>query len=347
MNPYKNLKFLKRIQVEIVLEILWLAGVVERLGFLTVSSVKQGGRVFLYLILITTMLKGFGIGHKNSLFYNLPNLFVAETGGTQVLGAAKKIVYPVFLNKSPLPVLTAKSVYAVDLNSKMTLVDNNKDLVLAPASTTKLMTALVVLDLYDLDELVLIPEMCTQIESQKSGFLANDTLSVKSLLYSLLVNSGGDAACALSLGKVSYADFIDKMNKKAKLLGMQNTQFTNPIGLDAVNGEHHSTAHDLFRLASVAIENELIQEIVATKEVVVKGSSGFEVNLFNTNELLWTLSGTVGIKTGKTVEAGEVLVYEYQNDDVDLIIVLMGSESRFYETQLVLNWILDNYTWQS
>jgi len=268
----------------------------------------------------------------------------------QVLGAkTSKTEYPFLANTLEIPAISAKAAIIIDKKSGKTLFELNKNLHLAPASTTKLMTALVSLDLYQLDDYLSVPYLCTLSESQKVGFTLDSKIRVRDLLIGLLVGSGGDSACSLSIGKVSPNEFVDLMNKKAKDLGMENTQFTNPVGLD---GAHFSTAEDLYKLAVYATENEFIKNVVRIKSTEVPvlnpdGSSS-KILIVNTNKLLWDVKGSVGIKTGKTEAAGEVLIYEYANDksDKDIVILVMGSQDRFLDTQNMLFWALNSYRWE-
>ncbi|HLB51628.1 hypothetical protein A3F07_01865 [candidate division WWE3 bacterium RIFCSPHIGHO2_12_FULL_38_15] len=268
----------------------------------------------------------------------------------QVLGVkTTKIDYPYLASSIEMPAISAKSAIIIDKNSGKTLFELNKNLHLAPASTTKLMTALVSLDLYNLEDYLIIPYLCTLSDSQKIGFSVDSKVRVRDLLIGLLVGSGGDSACALSTGKVTANEFLNLMNKKAKDLGMDNTQFTNPVGLD---GAHFSTAEDLYKLAQYATESEVIKNIVKLKniDIPVLNSDGINssISVVSTNKLLWDIKGSVGIKTGKTEAAGEVLIYEYKNDklDKDLIIIVMGSQDRFLDTQNLLFWTLNSYKWE-
>ena len=145
----------------------------------------------------------------------------------------------------------------MDATTKKALFKLNSDARTAPASTTKLMTALVALDIYAVDDKLAVPYFCTVIDTQKAGLPESAEFTVKDLLYALLVTSAGDAACTLSTGKVSYNEFITLMNKKAQDLGMTNTAFTNSIGLDGVDNSHYSTAEDLYKLATAATKNKV------------------------------------------------------------------------------------------
>jgi len=278
------------------------------------------------------------VAHRNKLL------------SAQVLGAqSAKINYPYLASTIEMPAISAKSAVVIDKASGKTLFELNKNLHLAPASTTKLMTALVSLDLYNLTDYLNVPYLCTLSESQKIGFTVDSKVRVRDLLIGLLVGSGGDSACTLSVVKVSTNEFVDLMNKKAKELGMENTQFTNPVGLD---GAHFSTADDLYKLAHYATENEIIKNIVKLKNIDIPilnlDGTNTNISVVSTNKLLWDIKGSIGIKTGKTEAAGEVLIYEYNNDklDKDIVIIIMGSQDRFLDTQNLLFWTLNSYKWE-
>jgi D-alanyl-D-alanine carboxypeptidase len=259
-----------------------------------------------------------------------------------VLGANIKKEFPAKKIGAPLPPLTtAKAVLVKDRNTSKTLFEFEGSKKLAPASTTKLMTALVALDIYELEEELKVPELCTSVESSRADYKEGAKVIVKELLETLLVASAGDSACVLSTSKTSYNDFVSLMNEKAQSLGMRDTVFTNPIGLDGQNGSHYSTAEDLYTLSKAATSQEVIKEIVKKKEVKTENGT-----LYNTNQLLWSVPQSIGVKTGTTAAAGEVLVYEYADDLKDIIIIVMGSSDRFGDTEKILTWTLSSFEWE-
>ncbi|MFA5776657.1 MAG: hypothetical protein WC988_03840 [Patescibacteria group bacterium] len=244
------------------------------------------------------------------------------------------------------PAISARSYIIVDRASNTVLSSKDASLALPPASTAKLATALASLKIYKLDEEVTVPQFCTQVDGTKAEFLQGQKFLVGDLIKALLVYSAGDAGCTLSIGKTSYADFIVLMNQVAKENDLKNTKFTNPIGLDDVDGENLSSAEDLAKLGNVAVKNEFIKEVVRIKEFdMISIDGSFSKKLATTNKLLTDISETVGIKTGTTTGAGEVLIYEYVKDKVDLIVVVIGSKDRFADTRSVLDWALQSFTW--
>ena len=257
-------------------------------------------------------------------------------------------IYPLKSGVQLPPAISAISAGVYDRRSGKTLFSRLPEEKLAPASTTKLVTALVALELYSPEEKVTVPYFCTNIESTKAWLPADEEFTARDLIYTMLVGSAGDAACALATSKVSYSEFVDKMNQKAVVLGMKNTNFVNPIGLDGFKGVHYSTVSDLYLLALASLSNETVQNAVKTKEFTVKSlTSDFTYKMTNTNRFLWEIAGTTGIKTGTTVGAGEVLIYGWKDKDRELVLIVMGSRDRFGDTRNLLNWSLDNYTWKT
>jgi len=274
---------------------------------------------------------------SEGVFYTFHRVPISG-GPNNVLGVSSTRQFPYVDKEIPYPVISAKSAIVADLKTKKILFNLNGDVKLAPASTTKLMTAVVSLDMYQLNQLLEVPSFCTTIEGQKAGFKEGEEISVENLIKTMLVTSAGDSACVLAASKLSYNDFVNAMNSKALDLEMKDTSFTNPIGLDGVNGTHYSTANDLLKLTVYTLKNELVRESVKTKELDFDGKK-----LMNTNKLLMEIPQTVGVKTGTTAEAGEVLIYEYKDEVKDLIIIVMGSKDRFEDTKALLNWTISSY----
>jgi D-alanyl-D-alanine carboxypeptidase len=271
-----------------------------------------------------------------------------ELTNSAVMGAADRAVKrPVLVHKSAFPYITAKSHLIVDNGSGTVLSEHSMNTTFAPASTTKLMSALVVRDIYDLDDFVAISEDCAQINSSKLWLPVDSRYTVKDMLYSLLVNSAGDAGCALATSKLNMTDFVNLMNEKAAALHMSNTNFTNPVGLDGEDGSHYSSAWDLYLLSQKVMEDPILRRIVRTKNYNFTDQEGdISVKLDNTNKLLWEIPGTIGIKTGTTSGAGEVLIYRYKDNDKDFTVIVMLSEDRFLDTKNLVNWVTSNYEWK-
>jgi len=255
---------------------------------------------------------------------------------------------PVRMSDIPFPAISAKSHIIIDVPTNTVLSSKDANLPLPPASTAKLATALASLKIYKLDEEITIPQFCTQVDGTKAELVQGQKFYLGDLLKALLVYSAGDAGCTLSIGKVSYADFIGLMNQVATEAGLTNAKFTNPIGLDDADGENLASAEDLAKLGIFAVKNDFIKEAVRLKEFDLRDLDGkYSKKLTNTNKLLAEIPESVGIKTGTTTGAGEVLIYEYAKDKTDLIFVVMGSRDRFADVKQSLDWVLNSYEWEN
>lgn len=199
--------------------------------------------------------------------------------------------------------VSAKSAILLDAGSGEVLYEKAADERRLIASTTKIMTALVVLETCNLEDIVEVPKECEFLEGSSMYLRAGECLTVRDLLYGLLLLSGNDAGLALAVyaGGGDPAKFVEQMNCMAEKLGLRDTSFENPHGLDGES--HYSTAHDLARLAAYAMENDQFREIVSTKEIRIAGRS-----MRNHNKLLWRMEEVCGVKTGFTKAAGRCLV---------------------------------------
>jgi D-alanyl-D-alanine carboxypeptidase (penicillin-binding protein 5/6) len=255
--------------------------------------------------------------------------------------------YPVLVSSGNAPYVTSKSYLIADIKNSKILYEHNINQKHPPASTAKLMTALVALDIYQTNEVLEVPEACSTINGTKAYLPVKSHFSVKDLIYSMLIGSAGDSACVLSLGKLPYENFVSLMNRKASLTGLLNTHFSNPIGLDDDGGQNFSTVQDLFTLAKSVMQNPIISDAVRKRVYELKSQDGlFDVNINSTNKFLSEIPNTLGIKTGTTESAGEVFIYDYADKEKDLIIIVMGSSDRFSDTRTLLTWALNSYSWK-
>ncbi len=247
-------------------------------------------------------------------------------------GSEKSPVEPRSFPSGSEATVSAQAVYIIDGETTTVLYEKNSDQRLPMASLTKIMTALVVLDEFLLDEVVAVPEVCTRLPPLKVGYAAGQKLTVEELLYGVLVASASDASCALS--HHFDGDFLQLMNQKAAELGLKRTHFENEIGLDGENGNHLSTAKDLVKLSQEALKNGVFRKIVGTAQWQ---------GLTSTNEFLLTLPGTTGIKTGYTDEAQGCLAVSYQREGREIIGIILGSDDRFADMHNILDWIFKAY----
>lgn len=251
---------------------------------------------------------------------------------------------------STFPVFSSQAVLAQDLNSGVTLYEKNPDQAVLPASTTKIVTGLVAMDYFNLDTIITVSGV--SVAGQKMGLIEGETITIKDLLYGLLVYSANDAAevlasnyCPEEILSCGRDAFVVAMNQKAKELGLTNTKFINPSGLDGTL--HFSTARDLVKVSTEAMKNPLFAEIVNTVETSVFSTDRrLEHKLTNINELLGKVEGVQGVKTGWTEAARENLVTYINRGDKRVMITLLGSQARFAETEELIKWIFENYEWK-
>lgn len=252
--------------------------------------------------------------------------------------------YPVNRMIYPPPELSAKSVFVMDADSSVILYQKDPDLRLLPASTTKMMTALVAFEAYPLDKLLVVDSV--KVEGNNAKLLPGETLTVESLLSALLVGSANDAAEILSKNFPGGSQrFVSAMNNKALGFKLENTRFTNPIGFDEEG--HYSTAKDLARLAVQLVKNPFLAKIVSLPEVTIKDVNDTVTHrLKNTNELVGKAEGVKGVKTGWTQNAGECLVAWVDRENKKVVIVVLGSVGRFEETTNLIKWVFSNFEWK-
>lgn len=252
---------------------------------------------------------------------------------------------PVLSDSNSFPILSAQGVLATDLTSGISLYDKNSEAELLPASTTKIVTALTALDYFKLNDILTVPKR--GVDGHVMGLIAGEQMQFGDLLNAMLVYSANDAAEAIAFNYPGgSAAFVNAMNEKAQALSMTESHFDNPIGLDG-SGQH-STARDLVRASEVAMRNPTFAKIVGTKEILVKDTTGkYSYNLKNINELLGSVPGVLGVKTGWTENARENLVTFVERDGHKVMIAVLGSQDRFGETKELIDWIFANYKWES
>lgn len=304
---------------------------------------------YVYSFLVgTLMVASFTAGNLLKVNERLsvqPIQDVSNQDPPEVLGAANVSQEvdsePPKIEVAP-PEVSAKAYGIFDMKKDASIYTKNPDFQLPPASVTKVMTAIVAMDQDDLGMPVQIPENCTKINASKVGFVANEVLTLEDVLYGLLVRSGADAACALA-NLYNETDFIDKMNQKANEIGMEKTIFENPIGLDSDTFQF-STVNDLEKLTKYSLKYGVFRKIVGTKEITLRSltNPNRTYKIKNTNDLLFTIPGTVGVKTGFTTGARECLIYLYEDNDNQFLIIVLGSEDRFGDTTKLINWTKEN-----
>ncbi|MBQ7398414.1 MAG: D-alanyl-D-alanine carboxypeptidase [Clostridia bacterium] len=228
-----------------------------------------------------------------------------------------------------LPVLqdvggvSAKSAVLIDANSGQVLYEKDASVRLPMASTTKIMTALCALELADADTLITVDARAVGVEGSSVYLREKEQLTLLQLLYALLLASANDAAVAIAIGTAGSVEaFADYMNQKAASLGLENTHFENPHGLDSE--QHYTTARELALIAREALKNPLLRTICATKKITIPQADTQGVRmLINHNKMLRYYDGAIGVKTGFTKKSGRCLVSAAERNGLTLIAVTL------------------------
>lgn len=233
--------------------------------------------------------------------------------------------------------------------NKYILFSQNENASVPVASITKVMTALVTLDIYKLDDIVEVPKDATEIIGSKILLKQGEKITVENLLYGLLLNSGNDAAKTLATGKVNETQFMELMNKKAHDLGLSQTLFKDEAGL---NDQGHSSAKDLAILFSYALKNSEFEKVINTPEKNISSVDGGETHILKNSTRLTTgeipLDGIIGGKTGFTPDAGHGMVSAASRNGVMLICVILKTNdsspsASAIESKKMLTWGFDSF----
>ncbi len=234
--------------------------------------------------------------------------------------------------------VSAASYVLMDATSGNVLSASNADVRRPMASTTKIMTALVVLETLPLDTVVTVDARAVGVEGSSVYLYAGERITVRTLLYALLLSSANDAAIALALAcDDSVEAFAARMNARAAELSLDDTHFCNPNGLH--EKEHYTTARDLATLTRAALANEVFCEIVRTKRYVAPQDGTDATRLFlNHNKLLRTLDGCIGVKTGFTRAAGRCLVSASEREGLTLIAVTLSAPDDWRDHTALHEW---------
>ena len=238
---------------------------------------------------------------------------------------------------------TAKGAVLMEAGSRRVLFSRNPDAKMPMASCTKIMTALVAIESGELDKTVEVrPEACG-VEGSSVYLRPKEKLTLKELLYGLMLQSGNDCAVAIAYELAGGVEnFADMMNNRAKELGANNTNFVTPNGLHDDN--HYTTAYDLGLIACQALSNQAFREIVGTKSVKIS-NEGFDYQrvITNKNKLLGRLDGADGVKTGYTKKAGRCFVGSATRDGMSLVCVVLNCAPMFEESAELIEYGFENY----
>lgn len=232
--------------------------------------------------------------------------------------------------------LGSRAFIVYDTNSRTVIAGKNEKLRFAPASSAKIMAATIILENFDLEKILTATNLDRLgSDNSKMKLIEGEQMTVKNLVYGMMLPSGNDAAFVLAQNFPGGVEgFVAAMNKKAEELKLTNTHFVDPDGYDDAN---YTTAYDLARLGTYAMKDPIFAEIVGTRYKYVSDITGaIPHNLENLNVLLGQ-NGVNGIKTGFTDEAGGVLVTSINNNGKNYVVVVLGSIDRFSDTQNVID----------
>lgn len=255
---------------------------------------------------------------------------IEDTEENVNINTIKQEVIQTTSNITDNPKLDSRIALVYDRASGRILFDKNGNKTTPMASTTKIMTAIIVVENSNLSDIVTIDSKSAGTGGSRLGLKKNDKITVNDLLYGLMLRSGNDAAVALAIHVGgSVEGFAELMNKKAKELNLTSTHFMVPHGLD-MDG-HYTTAYELAKMADYALKNEKLKAIVSTKTCTININNNPKV-ISNTNELLGSVSGVYGVKTGFTNGAGRCLVTACKRDSLDIITVIIGADTKKIRT---------------
>lgn len=317
---------------------------------------KKISETFVVLLIVCVLSLGFWKALENTL----EDFFFWQI--TKTLQTPEVQVYPLLTTsllkpsrnwKIPELKIKSNTAISVEIDSKIPkkiLFKKNIDQRLPIASLTKLMTACIVLENYDLSQTVAISQSAVEQEGESGNLKKGEMFTVKDLLSVMLMESSNDAAWALT-EIMGEKKFVGLMNSRAKKIGLKDTHFVNSTGLDLEEFAafpNYSSAEDLVELAKYLLKEPLIWEILSTPELDIYGSGGLYYHqVLNTNKLLGEIPGIVGGKTGWTAQAQGcfLLVLKNPNSNKFLINVILGSEDRFGEMKKLIDWVYQAYKW--
>jgi D-alanyl-D-alanine carboxypeptidase len=272
----------------------------------------------------------------------------AERAQAYILPISETTYLPIRNFNIPEPAFDAKSAALFDTSSARFLYSKNTDQKLPIASVTKLLSAIIILENINLEQDFVVPAENLNVDGLGADFSKDERISGRDLLRVMLIKSSNDAALTFAtFAKSQGIDFVQKMNAKAREIGMLDSKFADPAGLN--DQDAFSTASDLVKLVRYARNYPLIWEILKTKSADVASADGrFSHHLISTNQLLGEIPNIVGGKTGFTDLAQGTMVLEVgvNNGQDSIISVILGSKDRFGETKKLVEWGKKAYSWE-
>lgn len=241
--------------------------------------------------------------------------------------------------------VNARCAIALDRESGQVLYEQNGYEIVPMASTTKILTSLIAIEQGDLDRIVTISKNAASIRGSKVGYKVGEKITLRELIFGLMFKSGNDAAIAIAetLGG-SIEGFADIMNHYARGIGILDSHFESPHGLDSSG--HYSSAYDLALLTSKGMSYDMFREVVGSKQIS-KDKYNFTRDYNNINKILWMIPGANGVKTGYTGQAGKCLVSSINNQGKDIIIVVLNCPDRWNVTDKIYKHVLETVAFES
>lgn len=230
------------------------------------------------------------------------------------------------------------SIMVKDLSKNKTIYAKNDNRILRPASLTKIMTCMLAIESGKMNNTVTITKPMIDVEPTRLGLKVGDKVKLKDLVHAALIKSANDAAYSIAyyLGNNNQKTFVSMMNKKAKKLGMKNTNFVNPSGFD--DNKHKSTARDLMKLAEYAIKNKTFNSIVKLNTYTFATlNTNRKFAVYTSNKLQRENKNVVGLKTGYTSGAGACLIARARKDKKDILFVMLNAHNRWDNAKKVVN----------
>ncbi len=268
----------------------------------------------------------------------------AQRAAAILLGALLAIpsILPLAVRASAFSGTSAESAILIEASGGGVIYEHNADERLPMASTTKIMTALCAIENGDISKTVKVSPAAVGVEGSSIYLKECEELTLEDLLYALMLASANDAATAIAIEVAgSVEGFAALMNERARSLGLENTHFTNPHGLD--NEEHYTTARDLAKVTAAALENETFRKIVSTYKHTIPMAGGGVRLLLNHNRLLRTEENVIGVKTGFTKRSGRCLVTAAERDGVTVVAVTLHDPDDWRDHAAMLELGLDSY----
>ncbi|MGI6727193.1 MAG: D-alanyl-D-alanine carboxypeptidase family protein [Anaerovoracaceae bacterium] len=240
------------------------------------------------------------------------------------------------------PEISAQSAIVMEMNSGKILYEKNGKQKVYPASTTKILTALLAIENGYLDEKIKVPSEASGVEGSSIFLETGEKISLRDLVYGLMLRSGNDAAIAIS-GVIAKSpeQFVKLMNKRAKEIGANDTNFVNPNGLFDKN--HYTTAYDMALIAREAMKNPQFKKVVGSKSWKADRGEGKYNHFYNKNKVIFEYPGGSGIKIGYTKASGRTLVASSERDGMELICVVMNAPNWFQDSYKLMDYIYENY----